>query len=323
MLPNQIDFFICGSERGGTTMTGTVLDQLPEICAVQGTTVMTRLAHVHNLVKRVIDQGGTIEGVDPIHCGRLIDFVTNTTVTPFLHKLLFHVCFYENLVNSARSDVTKDVFAHKAYMEHFDYNRYMARLDSGNGTWAASLAALFSEFADASGSTGRVYGEQTPDNALHTETIRAMYPLSKIVFVVRHPITCVTSLMDRYKDVTQAIRQYRNPYAHFPFKNTDVMDNSLFIKFEDIVMNRDQAVKVLGEFLGVDTSAVDASKNRHTSRIFAKYVGDSVSTDRYYRSVIRHSEAARQAIYEKNRDIADTFYSADETAAIVGYKAAA
>ncbi|MEC9345588.1 MAG: sulfotransferase [Pseudomonadota bacterium] len=323
MLPNQIDFFICGSERGGTTMTGTVLDQLPDVCAVQGTTVMTRLSNLYSLVKRVVEQGGQIEGIDPIHCGSFMDFVTETAVTPFTHKPLFHVCFYENLVNSSRSDVTKDVFAHKAYLENFDYNRYMECFENGNRSWADSLAALFAEFAAASGSTGRVFGEQTPDNALHVEVIRAMYPASKIIFVVRHPITCVTSLMDRYKDVTQAIRQYRNPYAHFPFKNKDVMDNSLFIKFEDIVMNRDRAVKVLGEFLGVDTSSVDGSANRHTSRIFAKYVGDSVSTDRYYRSVTRYSEATRRAIYEKNRDVADTFYSAGETEAIIGYKAAA
>ena len=320
MSTDRIDFFICGSERSGTTVTGALLDKQPEVCAMQGTTVMTRLLSLYNLVKRVIDQGGEIEGVDPANCDSLLEFVKHQPVTPFLHTCLYNITFYENLMNSSRSDVTKDVFAHQAYLKNFRFERFMERFDESQPSWARSVAALYSEFVDSAGAGGRIFGEQTPDNALHLKVIQRMYPDVKFIFMVRHPITGVASLCDRYRQVSDAVNQYRKPFVHFPFNDPDIVGRTLFVKFEDILNHRDITLQSIGDHLGFEPAEVEGD---HSSKVFSQYVGKSLTHDRYFRSAVKYNAEQRQAIYEKNRDIADLFYSADETAAIVGYEAEA
>ncbi|WP_417518565.1 sulfotransferase family protein [Minwuia sp.] len=323
MTPERIDFFIAGSERSGTTVTGTMLDQMPEICAVQATMVMTRLSNLYDMITRVVRQGGGIEGVDPALCGSLQEFATNVPVTPFLHKCLFHYSFYENLVFSSRSDVTKDVLSQKAYVEDFDFARYMARFEQGDRTWAASVAALYAEFAASAGSDGHIFGEQTPDNALRAEAISALYPQAKFIFMVRHPVTSIASLMDRYSDVDYATKQFRNPYAHFPFNNESVMERTLFVKFEDVLLNPLITMNSMREFLGLEALSEKAFSTEHKSKVFSQYVGGKLSMDRYYRSLTKYPIQFRAEILQKNEDIAKVFYSEGESRAILGYQEAA
>lgn len=320
MTTDRIDFFIAGSERSGTTVTGALLDKYPEVCAMQGTTVMTRLMSLYNLVKRVIDQGGEIEGVDPANCDSMLEFVKHQPATPFLHACLYNITFYENLMNSSRSDVTKDVFAHQAYLKNFQFDRYRDAFDPDNPTWARSVAALYSEFVESSGSGGRIFGEQTPDNALHLKTIQRMYPDVKFIFMVRHPVTGIASLCDRYRQVSDAVNQYRKPYVHFPFNDPDIVGRTLFVKFEDILNHREVTMESIGEHLGFEPGEVN---EEHSSKVFSQYVGKSLDLERYFRSAVKYTAEQRQAIYEKNKDIADLFYSADETAGIIGYQAEA
>lgn len=321
--PQRIDFFIAGSERSGTTLTGTLLDQMPEICALQATMVMTRLSNLYTMIREVQKQGGSFDDIDPAVCGSLSEFVENVAVTPFLHKCLLHVCFYENLMNSARADVTKDVLAQKAYVESFDFNRYMDRFCEENPTWASSVSALYAEFAASGQSKGHIFGEQTPDNALRSKAILKLFPSAKLIFVVRHPVTCVASLMDRYPDLEYAVRQYRNPFAHYPFDNEAIMDRTLFVKFEDIMLNRDLALNSVRDFLGLKPLKGKQKITTHSSRMFSKYVGDSVSSDRYFRSLAGVPTDLRRDILKRNSDIADVFYSKGESEGIIGYKAAA
>lgn len=320
---DKIDFFIMGSERSGTTVTGVTLDQMPDICAVQATMVMTRLSNLCTMIGNVVRQGGEIEGVSGEHCEDFAVFLQNTRPTRFLHKCLFNFCFYENLVNSARSDVTKDVMSQKAYVEAFDFDRYMARFDDGDGSWASSVSAMYSEFAAATGSEGLVFGEQTPDNALYIPAIMKLFPRAKFIFMVRHPVTGVASLMDRYGDLDYCVRQYRTAFAHFPFSDQAAMDRTLFVKFEDMLRGRETIVNHIREFIGLEALEPGKGTATHKAKMFSKYVGKSLSMDRYYRSVEKIPGDVRAAIYEKNDDIATTFYSEAETVAILGHKAAA
>lgn len=322
-VPDQINFFVAGSERSGTTVTGTLLDQMPEVCNMQATMVMTRLSNMFTMIKNVLEQGGEIDGVDPIVCGSLTDFVNCVTVTPFLHKTLFHICYYENLVNSARADVTKDVLAQKAYVEGFDFNRYMQRYEDGDRTWKTTITALYSEFAASNPGRYRLFGEQTPDNALYIDTMKSLFPDSKVIFMVRHPVTCVASLMDRYGSVDEATLLYRNPFAHYPFNNEAVMEQTLFVKFEDLLMHQDRTLNLMREFLGLKPLKASKLNKKHASKMFSKYVGNSLSTDRYFRSLAKIPPETRRLIFQKNDDIAKVFYSEDETADIIGYQEAA
>jgi hypothetical protein len=122
-------------------------------------------------------------------------------------------------VNLSRGDITKYVLSQKIYAENMDIDRYMTRYKHGDTTWRATVAAMYSEFAEASGSTGRIFGEQTPDNALGTEALLALFPETKCIFMVRHPVSAIASLLDRYPEIDYAVRQHRNPFSHFPFKD--------------------------------------------------------------------------------------------------------
>lgn len=320
---DKIDFFIMGSERSGTTVTGVTLDQMPDICAVQATMVTTRLSNLFLMVRNVVSQGGEIDGVSPEQCESLEAFVTMNRVTPFLHQCLFHFCFYENLVNSSRSDITKDVLSQKEYAENMNLERYMARYREGDRTWSTTVAAMYSEFAEASGSTGQIFGEQTPDNALRTEALLALYPSVKFIFMVRHPITGVASLLDRYTDVDYAVRQYRNPFAHFPFDNEEILNRTLFVKFEDMLANRDMVLGQMRAHLALPPIKPRDMSRSHAPKMFSNYVGKSLNMDRYYRSLSKYPVGTRRLILEKNSDIADVFYSAEESERIIGYREAA
>lgn len=320
---DRIDFFIMGSERSGTTVTGVTLDQMPDICAVQATMVITRLNNLWMMIRKVVEQGGVIEGVSGEHCDDFAEFLRDTRPTPFLHRCLFNFCFYENLVNSARSDVTKDVMSQKAYVEAFDFDRYMARFEEGDGTWASTVAAMYSEFASATGSDGIVFGEQTPDNSLYIPGIMELFPKARFIFMVRHPITGVASLMDRYGDLDYCVRQYRTAFAHFPFSDKAAMDRTLFVKFEDLLRGRDTIINHIRNFVGLEPLEPGAGTTTHDAKMFARYVGNSLTLDRYYRSLEKIPDDVRVSIYEKNNDIAETFYSEDETRVILGHKARA
>lgn len=318
MAPERIDFFIAGSERSGTTVTCAMLDQYPEICAMQGTTILTRLANFQDLMRHVVSQDGDVDGLKLDECETLVDFVTKAKVTPFLHKSIYHACYYENMVNSARSDVTKDRFAHKAYLQNMQFDRYMARYDPENPTWANTITALYSEFVHSVDAKGHIYGEQTPDNAMRIDAILKMYPAAKIIFIVRHPITGIASLLERYGDIPRAINQYRKPFELYPFDDPDVVNRTLFVKFEDLIENRQPILASIAGFLGVEDAAA-APDTSHESAVFAKYIGKSLTAERYFRSILKHPAVERTALYQKNMDIADVFYSLEETMAIIGH----
>ncbi|GJL88246.1 MAG: hypothetical protein DHS20C03_19550 [Minwuia thermotolerans] len=318
MAPERIDFFIAGSERSGTTVTCAMLDQYPEICAMQGTTILTRLANFQDLMRHVVSQDGDVDGLKLEQCETLVDFVTRTKVTPFLHKSIYHATYYENMVNSARSDITKDRFAHKTYLENMQFDRYMARYDPENPTWANTITALYAEFVHSVDAKGHIYGEQTPDNAMRIDAILKMYPAAKIIFMVRHPITGIASLLERYGDIPRAINQYRKPFELYPFDDPDVVNRTLFVKFEDLIENRQPVLASIAEFLGV-TEEGAAPDTSHESAVFRKYVGNSLTAERYYRSIQKHPAVERTALYQKNIDIADVFYSLEETMAIIGH----
>ncbi|MDF1722136.1 MAG: sulfotransferase [Minwuia sp.] len=319
MAPDRIDFFIAGSERSGTTVTCAMLDQYQDVCAMQGTTILTRLANFQELMHHVVASGGDVDGLKPENCESLADFVTRAKVTPFLHKSIFHACYYENMVNSARTDVTKDLFAHKKYLENFQFDRYMARYDPENPTWANTITALYAEFVHSVDAKGHIFGEQTPDNAMRIDAILKMYPAAKIIFLVRHPITGIASLLERYGDIPRAINQYRKPFTLYPFGDPDVVNRTLFVKFEDLVSNRAGVLASMAEFLGLDPEAAATPDTSHESAVFQKYIGKSLTAERYFRSVLKHSPEERAALYHKNLDIADIFYSTEETMGIIGH----
>jgi len=162
------------------------------------------------------------------------------------------------------------VLSQKEYAENMNLERYMARYHEGDRTWGATVAAMYSEFAAASGSTGQIFGEQTPDNALRTEALVALYPSAKFIFMVRHPVTAVASLMDRYPEVEYAVRQYRNPFAHFPFNNEDILERTLFVKFEDMLANRDLVVSQMRSHLGLPPLKSGDLSQSHETKMFSK-----------------------------------------------------
>ena len=92
------------------------------------------------------------------------------------------------------------------------------------------------------------------------------------------------------------------------------------MKFEDILNHREVTLQSMGDHLGFTPTEIEGE---HSSKVFSQYVGKSLEWDRYFRSAVKYDEVERTAIYEKNKDIADLFYSADETAAIIGYQAEA
>lgn len=296
---------------------------MPDICAVQATMVTTRLSNLFLMVRNVVSQGGEIAGVTPEFCTDLETFVRNNTVTPFLHRCLFHFCFYENLVNSARGDITKDVLSQKQYAENIDFDRYMTAFDAGDRTWSATVAAMYSEFATASGSTGQVFGEQTPDNALRVKAILGLFPNARFIFMVRHPVTAIASLMDRYTEMNYAVRQYRNPFAHFPFDDSEVMERTLFVKFEDMLVNRDLVLGQMRDHLGLQRLKKENLGKEHETRMFSNYVGTSLNMDRYYRSLAKYPRDLRREILQKNHDISDVFYSQADSDKIIDYREAA
>lgn len=219
---------------------------------------------------------------------------------------------------AARSDVTKDRFAHKRYLENMQFDRYMARYDPENPTWANSVTALYAEFVHSVNASGHIYGEQTPDNAVHIDAILKMYPAAKIIFMVRHPITGIASLLERYGDIPRAINQYRKPFELYPFDDPDVVNRTLFVKFEDLIDNRQGVMASIADFLGAESADI-APGTGHESAVFSRYVGKSLTAERYYRSIQKHPAIERTALYQKNIDIADVFYSPAETMAIIGH----
>jgi hypothetical protein len=102
-----------------------------------------------------------------------------------------------------------------------------------------------------------------------------------------------------------------------------VLERTLFVKFEEMLTNRDMVMVQMREHLGLPVLNMKKLSDSHETMVFSNYVGNSLNMDRCYRSLANCPEETRQLILDTNNDIADVFYTQEESQRIVGHREAA
>lgn len=227
--------FIVGLPRSGSTLLSRVLNNSQDILSVNDLYYVQEII-AQGLIQRKLTERQRLHLLD-----NLITIVSlrSTKNDPFVGQFAFTVEQLDrvyNTVNEARPD-----------------------------TWSTLMDIFFSTLAKETGKTH--WADKTPQNFLHIELLKKVFPSAKFIFLFRDPRDIFLSYkyadgdghdLRRYHPVPYAIywRTAVRRYLKFK-KNTDWVT---MVRYEDLLKDTVAAVNTLEEFL--ETSIAVENLNR-------------------------------------------------------------
>lgn len=140
----------------------------------------------------------------------------------------------------------------------------ISRRDIKNLSHATFFLEIFHTFyyiknnRTLSPSVNNIYIEKTPSHFLQINNIRSLFPSTKFICIIRHPIPTVLSSVkywkkkDYYSNIAAYARMWQQGYSLFDnFKQKNTND-CYSIKYEDLISNSTSHVKQICDFVGIE-----------------------------------------------------------------------
>lgn len=119
---------------------------------------------------------------------------------------------------------------------------------------------IFDRYARSQGK--RRWGEKTPWHVWHIDGILSLWPDAAVIGMTRHPGGNVSSLMTRFGyKLSQGIRHWTRYTHELVRKGSELGDNFVLCRYEDLVLHPDETVRELLDWLGEPWS--DAVRRHH------------------------------------------------------------
>lgn len=149
------------------------------------------------------------------------------------------------------------------------------------------------------------FGEKTPSHLYYSKWIKNLYPDSKIIVLIRNPITNISSLYKRMdKNLDLAIHKYLSFHKDsFDFLYND--DKHLVIRYEDLIYDTDKTLINIFKYLDIEESKKNSDFKYY---IKADYVGNKIDPQRDIKSYNYLTKHQRDKIKNDCRKIINKYY---------------
>jgi len=206
-----------------------------------------------------------------------------------------------HLVDSFKADPRKDRGFGKKYLEYIDFESIINKFENG-GIFAKEIFnSIIHQIIEGVSIEGTVLGEKTPSHVADSNFILSLYENSKIINLVRNPISTIGSRRQRLDDSIE------NRCLYYKVCLSHMVDSprTMFVKYEDILSDPGQVCKSIHTFLGLEPE--DLPENLE-SGIYPKYVGLKVDPERDKENFKRVTEEERVLIRQCCNEAFERFY---------------
>ena len=182
--------------------------------------------------------------------------------------LFFYLKFLEQFhsVDTLKTDPRKDRGFSRKYHEYIDFESVINKFENG-GIFAKEIFNLIiHHIIKGVGIKGTVFGEKTPSHVVHSKLILSLYENSKIINLIRNPISTIGSRRQRVEASIENHCTYFNICMNYMVDSPRTM----FVKYEDILSDPGQVCKNIHSFLGLEPEDLPVNLE---STIYPKYVG--------------------------------------------------
>lgn len=303
-------FFISGPERGGTTVLGSLVSQHPDIFVVLSSILITRFHNLFSELKNAMQHSSIVQKIckdlPMTDAASLVQ--DERPVHPMLLNWYLNIV-YRNYTMPARAfDSNKDPLYTLRHAEILDLGKVSVKAKEEQLNWRGVISLLLNELVpDEYLDTYKALGEQTPDNAVHNRIICGAFPEAKFLFIFRNPFSNVASIYRRRKSegLDKAIKVYLLPFICIKQNLEAMAPRTLFIRLEDVLSNRNIALKQIFSFLNVENIPISEG---HHSYLTPKYVGTQLESRRHQESQQALSSGQRDEVKEKCASVLQDFY---------------
>lgn len=139
----------------------------------------------------------------------------------------------------------------------FEAHQKARQLEGKNRTLSNIINEVYKAYQiERSGNIKR-WGDKTPINTLYIDKILKVYPKAKFVHIVRDPkdVVCSSVKAKIYKNYQEAANAWKNfETSVYKLKKKILTSQYHKVKYENLVNNTEEELKLLSKFLGVDYS---------------------------------------------------------------------
>lgn len=290
------DFFVFGLERSGTTLLGALLSNHPEVCVACDTHVFRSLNDVMTpRVERLLRKG-----------------LANYVGAPALRARRegHHLPPPERRVTVSETrrffSILKARLWQPEYLGKLDHNPAVAGAQAGRLTVAGLTAITYSQLLPDSERRKHKMGDKTPSHLFLSPALRARYPRSRIITLIRQPLTNVATLFKRghVRSISTAIDMYLSSHARrfsFLYDHQSVH----LVRYEDMVRAPDEVLSGVHGYLGLEPRSTGTSFNYYMRR---HYVGTVVDPSRDKKALSLLDVEQQRLVRRRCRTVFERFY---------------
>jgi hypothetical protein len=223
----EIDpFFLIGSGRSGTTLLRTIVNQHPEVC-------IPPESHgaLPNAVKQYYKGGEN-------GWQRLVAL----SLGEFLRHKNFRLW---------ETDLQKNISE-------------LYELQNEKHSLTAIINYIYAEYIKKHKPGAKRWGDKTPFNTLRLKWVKKLYPKAKYIFVLRDPRAVASSF--RKSEINPSLKEsalrWRASIKAFEKLEKESKNNTMLIKYEDLVIEPEVIIRKVCVFLNIDFQTIMLSERR-------------------------------------------------------------
>lgn len=207
----------------------------------------------------------------------------------------------EFLSENWQEEISKEILElnsiHFPQLKPSEVERGLRNVETGD--WPEILNVINRLFASSEGKVR--WGDKTPGYVLHLGLLKKLYPNARIIHIIRDARDVVPSLL-RYESVgPQTNSVVETAYYWKKHVSSGVRDGNRFfkdqylqIRFEDLILETEQVIITICDFIGEEFESQMLEFNRNSSRYVPQWS--------WHKQVNSRLDKGRVALWKKNLD---------------------
>ena len=277
------DFFITGPPRSGTSLLSVLLNDHSSIAIAQDSGIYSEFISAATLLGQINNQQYTgklnlneylllKDDFGKLIRENTIDLTSNNDV--LLINLFFTGLIRFLFVDFLIPDPRKDRGTGMKYLNYFDFQYALNKTNELKLPFKSLLNYCVNSIIDGEGLSGEIRGEKTPTHIMHPSFLRGVYPNAKFINIIRNPLGFVGS---RHQRLNNTIKEHCYYYRSIVEQMIESDERTITVKYEDLIENPKQTIKILHNFLGVKETEISDKLNPGA---YPKYVGQKIDKNR-------------------------------------------
>ena len=304
------EIFIVCPPRTGSSLLTVLLNSHSQIAIAQDTSVFSSFKNAVALMnqaragKKVVTVDHPLQELTSktIERFKLAALKSNSEEDRLILGFYLKLLEKYHSIDTFKDDPRKDRGFGKKYLDYIDFESIINKFENG-GIFAKEIFnSVIHHIIEGVGIEGTVLGEKTPSHVADSSFILSLYENSKIINLVRNPISTIGSRRQRLDDSIE------NHCLYYKVCLSHMVDSprTMFVKYEDILSDPGQVCKSIHTFLGLEPE--DLPENLE-SGIYPKYVGLKVDPERDKENFKRVTEEERVFIRQCCKETFERFYA--------------